>query len=433
MWPFSRSKEPEQRHWVDLSSWTSFGDVTGRSGNTTSGVSITQSTVMTLPVVYRCIQINCETVASLPVDCLVKRPGGREEYPRPSWLDKPNDEQDWADFATQVQYSYELDGNAFILKASSGLTGKLAGMYVLDPRRTMPRRMNVAGTQALVYEVTMEGGRVETFPANAVIHLKGMVPPGELRGLSPIGQLRETFGLVGAAQEFGASFFGYGANLSGVIQMPAGQKLTQEAADRLKADFTKKHGGVSKSHAIGVLSGGAEWKPMSVKPDEAQFIETMKFNSVQIAHAFGVPPVMVTDVSGAAGYVTGVMASRLDWLQTGLLPRITRLERAVSAQLPRPAYIKLNVRGLLRGVPAEQAAQMDADIRNGIRSPNEWRELLDLEPYEGGDDRYYSANLKVVGEKPPEPPPAVMQAPLPGLEPDEAPADAGEQDEEAPQ
>jgi len=416
MWPFNK-REKRTSDWTQ--NWLSFRDITSRSGNTASGVNITQATVMVLPVVYRCIQINCETVASLPVDCMAKRPGGRAEYPRPPWLDKPNDGQDWADFATQCQYSYELDGNSFILKASTD-QGKLVGLYVLDPRRVMPKLiLDSTGREVLVYEVTMTENRVETFAANAIIHMKGMVPPGELRGLSPIGQLRETFGLLYAAQEFGASFFGYGANLSGVIQMPVGQKLTQEAADRLKADFSKKHGGISKSHAIGVLTGGAEWRPMSVRPDEAQFIETMKFNGVQIAHAFGVPPVMVTDVSGAAGYVTGVMASRLDWLQTGLLPRITRLERAISPLLPRPAYIKLNVRGLLRGVPAEQAAQMDADIRNGIRSPNEWRELLDLEPYDGGDDRYYSANLKVVGAPPP---PPIVQPPLPGMNPADQPS-----------
>jgi HK97 family phage portal protein len=265
----------------------------------------------------------------------------------------------------------------------------------------------------------MDNGDVRVYPANAIIHMKGMVPPGQLRGLSPIGQLRETFGVFAAAQEFGAAFFGNGATLSGVIQYPR-ERLDPDVVERLKADFTKKHGGVSKSHAIGVLTGGAEFHPLSVKPDEAQFLETMKFNAVMVAHAFGVPPHWVTDVTGTKGYVTGVMAGRLDWHQLGLLPRLIRWERAMSRELPRPAYMKFNVRGLLRGDANEQSTLMSSELQNAVRNRNEWRELLDLNPAEGGDTYFLNGGMVPLGDdgKPdkPDPPPMIIAPPRPDEE-----------------
>jgi HK97 family phage portal protein len=431
MWPFSRK---EQRTLTDISQFTTFADVERgmRSGNTASGVNITQDSSMTLPVVYRCVQINCETVSSLPVGCFAKRAEGRVPYPTPTWMEKPNDEQDWGDLVGMGQYSYELDGNIFLLKASTD-GGRLAGLYVLDPLRVMPRRIDLDGRRVLTYEVAMDNGDMRVYPASAIIHIKGMVPPGQLRGLSPIGQLRETFGVFAAAQEFGAAFFGNGATLSGIIEYPTA-RLDPDVAERLKADFTKKHGGVSKSHAIGVLTGGAQFKPLSVSPDEAQFLATMKFNAVMIAHAFGVPPHWVTDVEGTKGYVTGVMAGRLDWHQLGLLPRLIRWERAISRELSRPAYIKFNVRGLLRGDAREQSTLMSSELQNAVRSRNEWRELLDLDPAEGGDTYFINGGMVPLDDdgKPdkPAPPPVIVAPPRPDEEtPDgeEPPAD-----EEAP-
>lgn len=432
MWPFSRS---EKRTLTDISQFTTFADVERgmRSGNTASGMSITEDSAMTLPVVHRCVQINCETVSSLPVDCFAKRPEGRVSYPTPRWLEKPNDEQDWGDFCAMGEYSYEVDGNIFLLKASTETGGRLAGMYVLDPLRTTPRRIELGGRNVLTYDVAMDNGDVRTYPANAVIHMKGMVPPGQLRGLAPIAQMRETLGVFAAAQEFGAAFFGNGATLSGVIEYP-GARLDAAAVERLKADFMKKHGGVSKSHAIGVLTGGAAFKPLSVNPDEAQFLATMKFNAVQIAHIFGVPPHWVTDAEGAKGYVTSLMSNRLDWYQLGLLPRLIRWERAMSAEMTRPAYMKFNVRALLRGDAKEQTALMSSELQNAVRTRNEWRELLDLDPAEGGDTFFLNGGMVPLNDDgTPDKPAPVIVTPPP-QEPDEETPDGEEPpaDEEAP-
>src|SRR5660398_189722 len=74
-------------------------------GDTHAGVNVTQENSVNLPAVYRCVSLNAETVASLPVDCMVKRDGKRKPFPDPQWVQKPNDFQDWGQFISQAQVS----------------------------------------------------------------------------------------------------------------------------------------------------------------------------------------------------------------------------------------------------------------------------------------------------------------------------------------
>jgi HK97 family phage portal protein len=380
----------ESRHYVDLSAFTSFQDVEGKTGNTAAGVVITERTATTLPVAYRCIQIHCETISSMPVSCVRKVGEDRETYPSPKWVERPNDDQDWGEFIAQGQFSYEVNGNTFILKATTE-RGGIAGLYILNPGKTQPRRVVYEGRHITVFDVCLDDGTTKTLLPNEVIHLKGMVPPGSLRGLSPINELREWLGVGKAVEIFGAQFFGAGSVLSGVIE--SAKPLDDPTVKRLQEDFTRKHGGVRKSHAIGILSGGATWRPISVNAEESQFLETMRLNAAQTAYIFGIPPHMVADVSGAKGFVTGVMAGRLDLHQFGLLPRYTRWERGLSTLLPPGVTLKFNERGLLRGDATEQSALMTAGINNGVESRAEWRARLDLPPVKGADRFYMQGGL----------------------------------------
>lgn len=356
-----------------------FEDVFGTTPNTLAGVQVDQETGTRLPVVYRCVQLNAATISLLPLDTLEKLDNARREIPTPSWLEQPHQEYDWMQFIQEVQTGLELDGNAFILKIASS-NGSITGLLHLDPRMVDVERK---GGQIL-YTLRLAHGGKETYTSRQMIHIKAFTRPRSLRGVGPIGACMDAIGQGLAAQEFGQRFFGEGATLSGVIQTPG--NLTEENATRLQESFKKGHAGVSKSHAIGVLSGGATWQPLSIKPEEAQFLETQKLSGEQISWLFGIPPWFSTSAEGAKGFVTGVMAGRMMWLQFGLLWRVVRLERTFSALLPARQYIKLNLRSFLRPDATEQSALMDSEIRNRVRTPNEWRELLDLDPLPGGDE-----------------------------------------------
>ncbi len=350
---------------------------------THAGISVTQDAAPNLPAIYRCWSLNADTVASIPVDTLAKLGDRRAPYPEPFWLREPNEEQDWPQFIHQAQLSLEADGNAFILKLSNA-GGNLTGLRVLAPGNVEVKR----DAEGRIVYVVKGGGGQETFAATAIMHIRWMVLPGQLRGLSPVMAAKQTIGTAFAAEQFGANFFGSGATVSGVIAVPG--KMKTEDADRLRDQFKKKHGGVSKSHAIGVLTDGAEWKQLSVNPEESQFLETRKFTDAQIANLYGVPPEYVTALEGAKGYVTGLYARQYMWLQTGINPRLLRIEQAFSRLLARPAYIKFNRNSFLAMDPAERKDFYAAGQLGRWITQNEIREKEDMDPLPGGDELLWS-------------------------------------------
>jgi HK97 family phage portal protein len=353
-----------------------------------AGVSVTEDTAVNLPAVYKCWSLNSETIASLPIDVYAKRGDTRVSYPEPAWLRRPNDFQTMPQFIGMTQVSLDGAGNAYWLKAVDG-ADRLAGLNILAPGAVEPAMVTLDGKATLVYWLTTKTGR-EMLPANAVVHLQSMTMPGELVGLSPIACAKQTIGIGLAAEQFGAQFFGTGAHPDGVIETAA--QLTPEQADRLQAQLTKKHGGITKAHSLTVLSGGLTWKQISVSPDEAQFLESRRYTAGEIANLYGVPVEFVGDGSteGAKGYVTGVSMRFRMWYLTGLMPRIKRIEDALTALLPRPAYVKLNTHALLRMDPAEQTAFFAAGQLGEYISRNEIRSLLDMNPLAGGDEMLHS-------------------------------------------
>jgi HK97 family phage portal protein len=235
-------------------------------------------------------------------------------------------------------------------------------------------------------------------------HLRGLTLPGQLVGLSPIACAKQTIGLSLAAEQMGAQFFGTGATLSGLVEVPAGTRLDDDASERLRLQFTKKHGGISKSHAVGVLTGGATFRPLSVSPEEAQFLETRRYGAAEIANLYGVPVEFVGDgVKGAAGYVTGVSMRFRMWYLSGLMPRMVRIETALSSLLPRPAYVKFNRNALLQMDPSERIAFYQAAQMGEWMTRNEIRALEEMNPLPDGDEPLHSVQWQ---ENQPEPAPA---------------------------
>jgi len=371
--------------------WLTFKDLVG--GDTHAGVSVTQESSVNLPAVYRCVSLNAETVASLPVDCLVKRDGKRKPFPDPQWVQKPNDFQDWGQFISQAQVSLELDGNAFILKISDN-RGRLAGLYVLNPTAVTVEKQD----GVVYYRVNTDNGS-QPYAPTAMVHLRGITLPGAYRGLSPVAAAHQTIGMGLAAERFGAQWFGSGATMSGVITTP--NQLDPKTTEELRKQFQRKHGGVSKSHAIGVLSGGAQWVPLSVNAEESQFLETRRYTDIQIATLFGVPPEYVTDAEGAKGYVTGLYARQAMWLQTGINPRLLRIERALTELLPGEAYLRFNRNAFLSMSPAERSEFYSSGLQGRWLVPNEVRELEDRDALTGGDEPLWSVQYQGAGYDPP--------------------------------
>ena len=383
----------------DRSEWLTFADV-AFGGMTHAGLGVSQETAAQLPAVYRCWSLNAETVASLPVDTFVDRGGERVPYPKPNWLKKPNDFQNWRQFITQSQLSFEADGNIFWLKVSLP-GGQLASLNVLNPRSVQP----VQRDGYIMYDVVLRDNRTRVFGPTEIVHISGLVPPGSLRGMSPIMMaLKESIGIGKAAEQYAAQFFGNGATLSGIISLPAtAGKFGDDEAERLKESFVRKHGGVSKSHAVGVLTGGATWTPVTANPEESQLLVTRKFSDVQIAQVYGVPPEYVTDVEGAKGFVSGLYQRQAMWYLTGINPRLIRIEDALTELMP-DGYAKFNRNAFLQMDPQDRIGFYAAGLRDRWLTPNEVREKEDMRALDGGDEPLWSVQWQdgVVGGNTPD-------------------------------
>ena len=410
-WNRKKEEEPEKRSNKDW--FLSFQDAVYADA-THAGMRVTEESSTCLPAVYRCVSLNADTVSSMPVDVLTKKGKKVMPYTEPVWFQRPNAEQDFGAFISQAQASLELDGNAFILKVSSR-SGRLVGLHVLAPSAVDVDRPVDTGRR--VYKVRTADGGEQLYADTAILHIQGFTLPGGLRGLSPIYCAKQAVGLGLAAEQFGAQYFGSGATLSGIISMAGAPG--QESVDALKEQFVKKHGGISQSHAIGILTGGAIWTPLSVTPEESQFLETRRFTDVQIASIFGVPPEYVTEVEGAKGFVSGLYARQYMWLLTGINSRLVRLERAFSGLLPPAAYFKWNRNSFLAMDPQDRREFYAAGLRDRWLVPNEVREKEDMNPLPNGDEPLLSVQWQDAA--------AGIAAPPDAFEPPQGQKDEGSQ------
>jgi HK97 family phage portal protein len=385
-----------------------------------AGVDVNQSNALQLTTVYACVRLLSGSIAVLPAEAFRKRGDERESVPRPPlWLEMPNPETTWFEFAERVMSSLLLDGNAFILITARDSLGFPSEIWTLHPRDVTIRwGIPTMSPQPAVVRngqtfFVWGGDRIlrrfgPTNPSGELLHIKAF-NDGGLRGLSPIDVARQAIGLGLAGEKFGSKFFGRGQTMSGVIQLPASDRpKTKENIDLIKENWEAGHAGTDKAHRPGVLTGGATWQPISVPPEQAQFLETRKFQVSEICRVFGVPPHMVADVEKSTSWGTGIEQQSIGFVTYSLLPWIIRLEQSLTLLTPRGQFIKFNVKGLLRADANSEADSFVKAVTNGWMSPAEVRQLLDLPRRAGLDNFWMPANEKAVTgpavELPPPPP-----------------------------
>ena len=253
-----------------------------------AGINVTQQSALAFVPVFACIRAISETISTLPPSLNERLDdGGRErvdDHPLAIALRFPNDEMTGVTFWKTLISWVESWGNGYaeIVRNNQGQT---TGFWPISPDRVTPERN---GTQ-LVYVVRSTDGRSEVILNNIdMLHVKGLGYDG-LVGYSPITKAREAISLGLAAEQFGSAFYGNGAYPGGLIEVPQSLKLDQEGLKNLKATWNAAHGGSRRSFRTGVLDGGMTWKPTSVSPEDAQFIELRAFQGKEIARMWRIP------------------------------------------------------------------------------------------------------------------------------------------------
>ncbi|HSW62261.1 MAG TPA: phage portal protein [Dissulfurispiraceae bacterium] len=360
-----------------------------------SGVSVNEKTAMQNIAVFACIRILSETPASLPLLVYRRLPGGGKEratgHPTyPVLHDMANPEMTAMTLRETVQGHAVGWGNgyAYIVREDGWATE----LWPLLPDKTCPVRVN----GEIVYRVTLPTGEQRTLSPLDVLHVPGFGFDG-LQGYSPIRLAKEAIGLGLAAEEFGARFFGQGTNLGGVVEHPG--KLGPQAHENLKSSLSQSYQGLGRSHLLMVLEEGMKYQKIGVDPDSAQFLETRKFEVTEIARLFRVPPHMIADLDKAT--FSNIEHQAIEFVVHTLRPWLVRWEQAINYKLFSPRerkeyFAEHLVDGLLRGDSKNRAEALSTLRQNGIINADEWREIENMNPQEGGTGKIYLVNAAMV-------------------------------------
>lgn len=339
-----------------------------------SGVAVSERSALQISTVMACVRELAGDVAGLPLD--EQRKEGRrwvEVDPSPL-VEDPFIDADPVIGWFQVMASLLLRGNSWNDVADRDKYGDATKLLPLHPDGVRPRTID--GRKMLVVNRKPR-------PLSEFVHIPGFVLPGSWVGLDPIQFHAQALGLALATETYGAQYFANGTVVSGVLQ--SDHELNEDQVRRALQLWKKRHQGLSNAHLPAVLGNGLKWAPMTVAPNEAQFLETREYQRADIAGIFGVRPKRVgaTQKTGQGGG-KGSESDELDYVKHTIRFWLGRLEAVISRQLPADRRARFNLDALLRADLAARYSSYSAARAGSWMSPDEIRELEDLPPIPGG-------------------------------------------------
>jgi HK97 family phage portal protein len=364
-----------------------------RGGSTAAGARVTNATALNLSAVWAAVRVLTDAVAVLGCVTYERLPGGKrraDEHPAYPLLKlRPNPYTTAFVFWETVVGHLATWGNAYAEKELDG-AGRVVGLWPLRPDRTRITWDERTGRR--VYVTSVKGQDVP-LPASRVLHIPGFGFDG-VQGYNPIRIARESLGLTKAAEQYGASFFGQGAKPAGVLQHP--ETLSDTGEQRLRQSWEELHTGLTNAHRIAILEEGMTYTQVGVPPEEAQFLETRKFQTAEVARWFKVPPHLIGDLERAT--FSNIEHQDLEFLKYTLLPWVRRIEHVVNWDVFPVAergryFAEFNVEDLLRGDSAARAQFYRELWGIGALSVNDILAKENMNPVEGGDTRFVPVNM----------------------------------------
>ena len=347
---------------------------------------------LTLTAVWCAIRLLAESVSSLPVSVYSKQANGDklEDSKSPIYnlvKFKPNYYQNKITFFEFIMLSICTEGNSYvqIVRNNSGTPVQL---ICLSPSNVTV----VVNNNELFYQI--DGGAV--LDSSDVLHIKTITDDG-VTGLSPISQCAKALNWGVSLEEFGSTFFSNGAKPSSILQTD--RALSDTALQRLKTSFNNNYGKLKNSNSTIVLEEGLTFKPISISPEQAQFLSSRQFSIEEVARIFNVPPHMLKDLSKSS--FNNIEMQSQEFVTYTLMPYITRIEQEMNLKLFRSnelgkTFVEFNVNGLLRGDVKSRTEAYKTAITNGYMSINEVRQKENLNSIEGGDKHFMQMNMTTI-------------------------------------
>ncbi|WP_314827200.1 phage portal protein, partial [Segatella baroniae] len=317
-------------------------------GKSSAGAKVNEFTAMQTTAVYACVRILAESIAGLPLHVYEYKGQGKERGPgHPLYFllhDSPNPEMTSFIFRETAMIHLLLWGKSFSQIIRDDM-GRVVGLYPL-----LPNRMSVERDEngELVYTYTpVAGGQSIKLRREDVLHIPGLGFDG-LVGYSPIAMAKNAVGMTLACEEYGSAFFRNGARPGGVLKHPGVLK----DPSKLRESWQAVYGGTANTGKVVVLEEGVDYQQISIPPEEAQFLETRKFQIDEIARLYRVPPHMVGDLEKSS--FNNIEQQSLEFVKYTLNPWVVRWEQSLQKALLSPAeqkrcFVKFNLDGLMRG------------------------------------------------------------------------------------
>ena len=347
-----------------------------------SGEKVDQYTALGIPAVLACVSLLADSIASLPMRVQRWDQGRKIYVDSPTWLKKPNNNQQKFGFIHQIIASLALHGNSYIF-VDRDRQGRVVAVENIHPNNV---KVHMRGMEK-IYE--MKDKTILT--NNNILPIVWFSYPQEAVGLSPLKMQKNTMGLALAMERHINQFYSQGATPSSVLETD--RDLTADQASSLQATWTSHH---TRSRKPAVLTGGLKWKAVSAEAGES-LVQARDQVTQEIARIFRIPSYLINSKGDSQTY-SNVESAGINFVRHTLLAWISRLEDNLSTLIAGQSFINFDTSYYLRGDQLSRIRAGQAGISTGIFTPNEVREWFDYEPYENGDDFYLGIQGAVANE-----------------------------------
>jgi len=372
-------------------------DMLGGSHKTKSGASVDEFKAMRTSAVFACVRVLSEGVASLPLPVYQRQGRGKTKaknhYLYEILQHQPNPEMTSFTFRETMQMHLGLWGNAYSEIEYDG-GGKVKALWPLPPNRTTPRRDRKSGK--IMYDCILPDGKKVTLHSDQVLHIPGLSFDG-LKGLSPIGYARESIGVALATEEFGSRFFENGTNIGAVAEHPG--QLSEQGSQNLRNSLNESYSGLGNSHRLMLLEEGMKFHKIGIPPNDAQFLETRKFQVRDIARFYNIRPHMIQDLEDAT--FSNIEHQGIEHVIYTLRPWLIRWEQNINTKLftkegRKTYFAEFLVDALLRGDILTRYQAYAIGRQWGFLSADDIREKENQNPLPDGQGDMYLVPMNMI-------------------------------------
>jgi len=357
-------------------------------GMTSSGISVSSDTALRLATVQKCVRVRAATMASLPCHIMTKQGGMKEKaedfYLYDKLLNQPNSWMTSALFWSMVEAYVCLRGNFLAYK--SGLPGRpIKELIPINWDKIEKVEQNE--DYSVTYTIRLKNGELKTLSQDQVMHIRGLLTLDGYTGVNPIQYSRETIGLGLASEKFLTKYFGRGLQPGAIVKHPL--SLSAQGNANLKAVLKEKYEALKTDQNFMLLDEGMDITFPTIKLVDAQYLEIMKMNESDICGLFRVPLMLIQSGDKTPTYASAEQFM-INYSTMGVSPDCRNYEQSIRKDLlteeeRKKYYAKFEMRGLLRGAFKDQMEGFAVAIDKEIMNPNECRDVLDMNPYKGGD------------------------------------------------